>query len=374
MSAPTETVDYSDPCTKVRTSCRKWMEEEPLCQASGRRSVAFFSEHLPALAETILRKAEATSSGSVEWDEENWHYQGKQFKGSEELRKERVALYILALDAINFCFWPHEHYPQVKDINTLEYEHLAVALKQLAELDDAASNNDDYVFSPRSLANMTEESMKQMLTPHLQGHFLDNMKKRSELIKEVGTVLVEEFEGSVMNMIARANHSAPTLVSLIFEYFPGFRDEVWLNGSSSSSSERIVLLKRAQIFVGDVNAALQLHLQDIDQLTTFADYRVPQVLRHYGILEYAPALATQVDAGNEVQKGSTDEVSIRAATVYAVEKLVTYLQDDSNRGSSTVAKDAFTDVSVDWSLWQIGEQMHRDGLLRPFHKVKTHFY
>lgn len=33
---------------------------------------------------------------------------------------------------------------------------------------------------------------------------------------------------------------------------------------------------------------------DIDQLTMFADYRVPAALREFGILEYALALAQKV--------------------------------------------------------------------------------
>lgn len=36
------------------------------------------------------------------------------------------------------------------------------------------------------------------------------------------------------------------------------------------------------------------HFRDIDQLTMFADYRVPAVLREMGILQYSPQLAAKV--------------------------------------------------------------------------------
>ena len=58
------------------------------------------------------------------------------------------------------------------------------------------------------------------------------------------------------------------------------------------------LYKRAQIFVADVwgafgGAGLGA-FSDVGRLTTFADYRVPVVLRQLGILVYSADLAAQV--------------------------------------------------------------------------------
>ena len=85
------------------------------------------------------------------------------------IRDERIASYILALDAINFCFWPCEKYPEETHINSLEYDHLAVALKKLAEADDLNPTPDmsSYAFSPRMLSAMSEEKMRELLQPHL---------------------------------------------------------------------------------------------------------------------------------------------------------------------------------------------------------------
>lgn len=357
---------YSEPCIKVRTTCRKWMEEEKDWEMNGRRSVAIRKECMRTLAEIILKKKSEKPTW-IEWDEENWHYQGENFSGTEEQRRERVALYILALDAINFCFWPCQKYPEETHINSLEYEHLAIALKKLAEADDKSPTEDmtSYFFSPKILVDMDEKSLRAHIEPHLDGHYLDNMQKRCELLKEVGEVLVNKFDGSATKLIAQAAGSAPKLVELVFSNFPGFRDEAY------QGTDRIVFLKRAQIFVGDLNAALKLNLGGLDQLTTFADYRVPQILRHFGILEYSPSLSGIVDAGVEIEKGSTDELSIRAATVIGVEELVKVLNADDKL---TNVGEPFNDVNVDWYLWQVSEKMHHEGLLKPFHKVRTHFY
>jgi len=153
--------------------------------------------------------------------------------------------------------------------------------------------------------------------------------------------------------------------------------------------------------VGDINAALNLQLNGIERLTTFADYRVPQVLRHWKILVYAPSLANKVDNYIELQKSSYDEISIRSATVVAVEELVKLLNNNNNNniinhhhrglneengieskmeyegkkgniGNGKYCK--YNDVTVDWYLWQVGERMHQNGILKPFHRVRTHFY
>lgn len=73
--------------------------------------------------------------------------------------------------------------------------------------------------------------------------------------------------------------------------FSGFRDEAIYNG------QQIFFYKRAQILVGDLYGALAevkdfpLKFTNLEQLTMFADYRVPQTLRLVGIFDYSPSLA-----------------------------------------------------------------------------------
>jgi hypothetical protein len=356
----TTSVDFSDPCERVRSTCRDWVTTK-------NESVTVHKENLPRLATDILQK-KSQDPNFIEWDEENWHYTGADYKGSESRRRERVALYILTLDAINFCFWPNRDPSTI--INPLEYDHLAMALKKMAQMDhDSADSTtstqseDTYAFSPKNLAKMTPELLTSSLEPHLEGHYLDNTEKRSQLLREVGEGLLQSFNGSATELLEMADQNASKLVELILANFPGFRDMVQLE-----DHEPIFFLKRAQIFVGDVNAALNLDLKGMEKLTTFADYRVPQILRHFGILKYSPALEKIVDAGQEIKMGSTEELSIRAGTVTAVEELVEYLHEKLE------GEKQFTAVTVDWYLWQVGERMHQEGLLKPFHKVRTQFY
>lgn len=48
---------------------------------------------------------------------------------------------------------------------------------------------------------------------------------------------------------------------------------------------------------------------DIDNLTMFADYRVPQILYHFGALEYGEELANKIKKEEVIIHGSIEEVS-----------------------------------------------------------------
>ena len=60
---------------------------------------------------------------------------------------------------------------------------------------------------------------------------------------------------------------------------------------------------------------------DLHKLTMFADYRVPQILRSVGVLEYSTELSEKIDNYVEIIHGSLEEVELRACTIIAVEKL-----------------------------------------------------
>ncbi|GKY91692.1 hypothetical protein MPSEU_000141000 [Mayamaea pseudoterrestris] len=330
-----------NPCEKVRTTCIQYIQNHD-------EHVTIDRTAIPALAKRIEQQSKIT------WDDEAWHYDAPS-SFNELVRKERMALYILALDAINFCFWPLPGY---------EYANLACSLTGMASQDhDAQETNsqsvsDSFILSARSLSEMKPQTMKELFEKHdKQSMAPPDIETRCQLWNQVGNILLERFHGSAWSLIQSADGSATKLVQLLIDHFEGFcdfRSDIWF-------------LKRAQICVGDWNASLQLHLKDLSQLTTFADYRVPQLLRHFEIMNYAPELATRIDQKEELVKDGPEENAIRAATVAAVEYIVEELQ--------TLAPDkVWTAVETDWYLWQVGERMQNEGELSPHHRVRTIYY
>lgn len=75
------------------------------------------------------------------------------------------------------------------------------------------------------------------------------------------------------------------------------------------------LLKRAQICVADIWAAFDGEgsgkFHDIDKITMFADYRVPQILNTLGCLWYSPKLETAIRDKKIIPSGHSWEIQMR---------------------------------------------------------------
>lgn len=248
--------------------------------------------------------------------------------------------YLLVLDALNFCFWPDPG---------LGYADLATGLREALLADPRA-------LDATALAAVTPETIARWF-----GRRPCLADERARLVREVGAGLGTWFDGRAERLVAAAECSAARLVWLLTAHFPGFRDVSIVDG------HQVALLKRAQIFAADVWGALGGTglgaFDDIASLTTFADYRVPQLLRHTGMLRFAPALAAAIDRRAELPAGCLEEVAIRAATVQAVEALRAVM---ANRGRLLTA------VEVDWWLWHVAESRAEE--LVPHHRTLTTNY
>lgn len=98
---------------------------------------------------------------------------------------------------------------------------------------------------------------------------------------------------------------------MLADEFPCFRDEHLFEGSRKP----IRFLKRAQILVADLwacfNGESYGEFQDIDKITIFADYRVPQILISLGALYCSPLVATAIKARRMLESGGHWEVQLR---------------------------------------------------------------
>jgi hypothetical protein len=190
---------------------------------------------------------------------------------------------------------------------------------------------------------------------------LQLMEERAAGLRELGRLLLEDYEGQAHRMIEEASGSAVGLARTLAEKLPSFRDMARYRGHA------VWFLKRAQILAADLYGAFKGRswgaFTDIDQLTAFADYKLPQVLRHLGVLKYAPPLASLVDAMKPIPAGGEMEVELRAATIAAVETL----RETLARGGKS-----FLSPELDWMLWTLGQ--HDDFRKKPYHRTRTIFY
>lgn len=268
---------------------------------------------------------------------------------------EKTVAYFLVLDSLNFCFWPGEKQKRWEIGYGSEilsgYIGLAASLKMTV-----------FKGSPITDAGFLSEITLNQLRRLLAGtNELQLMDKRREILNELGRVLLEDFQGRAVHLVEEAAGSAPKLASLLAEKLDSFRDTAWYKG------REVLFLKRAQIFAADLYGAFRGKswglFRDMERLTAFADYKLPQVLRHLDILRYAGSLARKVDNRILLSQGSAEEVEIRAGTISAVERL---RQEIEHRGPKLRA------FEIDWLLWNMGqENIYR---ARPYHRTLTVFY
>lgn len=145
------------------------------------------------------------------------------------------------------------------------------------------------------------------------------LAERISLLRETAQILEERFEGLISNLITEANHSAARFVNILVDEFPGFRDE------RSFHSKSVRFYKRAQIMVADIWAAFNGQdygqFDDIDKITIFPDYRIPQMLQSLNVLWYSPRLESKIKRHEEIKSGEDLEIEIRGCSIWAVELL-----------------------------------------------------
>lgn len=230
-----------------------------------------------------------------------------QTLGAGDTPHEKAA-YILALDAINFGSGYFE-LAQKKSI-ALEYADFALNLRRafagrglqdISRWQDLRAPDCHAIFAVPAGAHPDLDRLMALFARHLN---------------EAGVRIDAEYGGQPMQMVVAAQGSAVRLAETVGRW-DGFRDMAVYKGFD------VPLFKRAQIFAADIWLALgksgAADFADIDRLTIFADNMVPHVLRHGGVLSYAPDLAARIDAGEEIPAGSAEETELRAVAIHAVE-------------------------------------------------------
>jgi hypothetical protein len=300
--------------------------------------VTLDGEAVAAYAPLLAREGRGTPS---EWEGDHHFTAGD----------EPTMAYVFCLDTINFCFWGDPKWGRPYRGGWLDgYWALAQALTEEAR-------ENACFLEPRHLAEIDARELGRVLSGRPA---IPLLEERAANLRELGRWVVDHFDGKFAPLLRQAGGDAVELVRLVVGGLPSFRDEATYEG------RRVRFYKRAQILAADLHGAGGGRgwgdLARLRALTAFADYKLPQILRHQGILRYAPGLAEKVDNQVPLPAGSAEEVEIRAATIHAVE----LLRDEiAGLGLDLPA------YRLDWLLWSASQD---SGRMRPYHRTLTIFY
>ena len=182
------------------------------------------------------------------------------------------------------------------------------------------------------------------------------LAERAAMLREAGQVLASDFGGSIVSLIHESDKSAARLVNLLTAHFECFNDIHPFHG------KQVKFHKRAQIFVADLwacfNGTSFGEFEDIDHLTMFADYRVPQMLESMGCLWYSPRLESKLKRHEVLQSGDLLEVELRGCSIWCVELLKREIE---RRFKSEVAdsRRKVNAVLIDFLLYDVAKEREK---------------
>ncbi|KAJ1663655.1 hypothetical protein IW140_004768 [Coemansia sp. RSA 1813] len=330
-------------------------------------------------AREIMKRMQSTGYCAAEW---------KKHALNPSVANDDAVEWIFVVDALNFSFWtdkvsaPEKRYTVTLDGTAYQgYWTLCASVNRALREGIPMTDATFYAsVSEQELARIfrTDDPEHQEPAPLLA--------ERLQVLYEVGAVLRDKYGGKFANVIKQCEGSAQRLVELIVRDFPCFRDEHRFNGRT------VQLYKRAQILVADVWACFEGtghgSFYDIDAVTMFADYRVPQALCHFGalaysdqLLEFLSASERAVDSKGEKRTGSAVscppkqpgllasghpwEIEIRGNSIWAVEQIRRIIAEAGIHVNA---------ILIDFYLWDYAKEHSQSMRSIPIHLTRSIFY
>ena len=152
-------------------------------------------------------------------------------------------------------------------------------------------------------------------------------------------------------------HTDKELFEFIVRHLPYFEDE------ANYDNQRIYFYKRAQLLTSDLLHVMEVKCgikTEYSSLIGCADYKIPQVMRCYGMLEFAESLAEKVDQKIELPENSLEEIEIRANDL----EVINYIYEQTGK--------KYTRMDINDFIWLLGQDKSK--MTKPYHRTLTKHY
>ena len=227
-----------------------------------------------------------------------------------DLPTETIINFLLVYEAIDFSFWGNPKWtidtPTGKEDGSIAL--LYVILKYVRE-----KNTTDF-------SNITKDEFREVLKGNVE---IPLFEERYHIIRDVSRIVNENMNGNFYEFIKGITIDMK-LFNIIIKYFPNFKDE------RKYREKTIYFYKLAQLLTSDI-----LHIRELKEnikvdyshLVGCSDYKIPQVMRGLGILEYSDKLSNIIDNKKEIEVNSDYEIEIRANMLVAIDLIKKKLEN-----------------------------------------------
>ena len=143
------------------------------------------------------------------------------------------------------------------------------------------------------------------------------------------------------------------------------RDFKRFDDHSIFENEKVYFLSWSTSILGNSQRAFKkiFFIEDMENMTAFADYIIPVALESFGIVKYSSELKERIDSGILIDKDSIEEIEIRSTSIYATAKLTELINNYKKEEEKIIIP------QLDFKIWT---DFHADE--RPHHLTKTIMY
>jgi len=282
---------------------------------------------------------------------------------------EATVDWIFLVDTLNFSFWE----ARIEDLAIIRYNgEDYTGYWSLCAAVNRALQEGIPLTSAEYMKNVTLEQLKHIFRSE-NNRQIPMLDERVQVLRETGNALQDYFGGSISNCIKACKGSAQELIKRIVSHFPSYSDTAVFAG------KKVLLYKRVQILVADLWACFEGqsygYFEDIDIITMFADYRVPQGLAYIGALQYSEKLMDRLREGEILHSGNPIEVEIRGNSIWAVALIKGKMNEILSQEQIETNNDPLNDIVIDFFLWGYTKKvLDNSDIEIPIHKVRSVYY
>lgn len=278
---------------------------------------------------------------------ENVHYLTKVPYSIYGMNTKDIINFLLIYDSIDFSFWGNPKW--TIDANGENLDGGIAILHCIYHL----FKNRDSVEVYQQLENMTLQDFKKLLSGNIEISLVD---ERYKIVNSIAIIVNKKMGGNFYNFI-KGMKTDNEIFKVILDNFINFEDTRTYQGKT------IYFYKLAQLLTSDILHVLQNKEQinvDYSNLIGCADYKIPQVMQGFGILEYDDELSSILEHKIEIEENSIFEVEIRASMVV----VINYIYEQINR--------AINRIDINDFVWGKGQDKTKQ--YKPYHLTRTTSY
>ena len=200
--------------------------------------------------------------------------------------------------------------------------------------------------------DMTYEEFKEMLSGNVE---IPLLQDRYNNLVEMNCFL-KKHNKSFYEMVKDMTKDTE-LLEFIINNFSYFED------TSTYDEKKILFYKRAQLLTSDILHFMQIKeniIVDYSNLIGCADYKIPQVMRCYGILEFSKELEEKIDNKIELPEESIEEIEIRANDL----AVINYIHEKLDK--------KIPRMDINDYIWLLGQDKTK--MTKPYHRTLTKHY